>query len=86
MRLPYVLDNRSAETSMRRVLGDLLALPAGKAVDVVSAFFSIREFGLLPRGWRSWAASVFCWAPSRGAAWTLACTLTLAPDALSFRT
>ena len=50
MRLPYVIDNRTEDTSMRRVLGDLLALHTGKAVDVASAFFSIRGFGLLAGG------------------------------------
>lgn len=50
MRLPFVIDNRSDEASMKRVLAELLAVHEGKAMDVASAFFSVSGYGLLSDG------------------------------------
>ncbi len=50
MRLPFVIDNRSPETRMDRVLSNLLAIHEGKAMDVASAFFSINGYRLIKDG------------------------------------
>ena len=47
MRIPYVIDNRDEDRSLRHVLRGLLAEHKGKSVDVATAFFSIRGFELL---------------------------------------
>ena len=47
MRIPYVIDNRDEDRSLRHVLRGLLAEHKDKSVDVATAFFSIRGFELL---------------------------------------
>ena len=47
MRIPYVIDNRDEDRSLRHVLRGLLVEHTGKSVDVATAFFSIRGFELL---------------------------------------
>ena len=47
VRLPYVIDNQDDSTRMSSILQELLSIHHGKAVDVATAFFSIRGFELL---------------------------------------
>lgn len=50
MRIPYVIDNREKDRSLRHVLRGLLAEHEGKSVDVATAFFSVRGFAEIAEG------------------------------------